>query len=161
LRFTLANRSIGQPYTTLGVFLIDQWRQIGVTVEQQMLETATYFNTMSSGNFAAVVDFSTDFVDEPSVQWVKYVSSDRSALNYSRGVDRTIDALFERQRLEREPAARAPILRQMEARMAEEARMIPLFYYQRIVPMRSSVHGWTVTPTYLINQDLATIWLDR
>jgi peptide/nickel transport system substrate-binding protein len=161
LRFTLSNRSIGQPYTTLGVFLIDQWRQIGVTVEQQMLETATYFNAMSSGNYAAVVDFSTDFVDEPSVQWVKYVSSDRSALNYSRGIDRTIDALFERQRLEREPAARAPILRQMEARMLEEARMIPLFYYQRIVPMRASVHGWTVTPTYLINQDLATIWLDR
>jgi peptide/nickel transport system substrate-binding protein len=161
LRFTLANRGIGQPYTALGVFLIDQWRQVGITVEQQMLETATYFNAMSSGNFEAVIDFSTDFVDEPSVQWVKYLSSDRSALNYSRAVDRTVDALFERQRLERDPAARMPILRQMEARMLEEARTVPLFYYQRIVPMRAAVHGWTVAPSYLINQDLASIWLDR
>src|SRR5262249_34312447 len=33
LTFTLTNRNVAMPYTPVGVFLIDQWRQIGVNVK--------------------------------------------------------------------------------------------------------------------------------
>jgi peptide/nickel transport system substrate-binding protein len=31
----------------------------------------------------------------------------------------------------------------------------------RIVPYHSYVKGWTVNPSHYVNQDLATIWLDK
>ena len=37
--------------------------------------------------------------------------------------------------------------------------MVPWWY--RIVPYRSYVKGWKISPSHFINQDLATIWLDK
>jgi peptide/nickel transport system substrate-binding protein len=34
LSFTLLNRATPMPYEPLGIWLIDQWRQIGITVKQ-------------------------------------------------------------------------------------------------------------------------------
>ena len=42
LSFTFTNRNVAMPYTPVGVFLIDQWRQIGVTVQHEQLETRLY-----------------------------------------------------------------------------------------------------------------------
>ena len=35
LKFQLLNRSVPMPFSPVGIFLIDQWRQIGVTVEPE------------------------------------------------------------------------------------------------------------------------------
>src|SRR5258705_12663601 len=51
LKFTLHNRNLAMPYTPAGVFLVDQWRQIGVTVEHKQYDTAPYLATMSSRNY--------------------------------------------------------------------------------------------------------------
>jgi peptide/nickel transport system substrate-binding protein len=36
-----------------------------------------------------------------------------------------------------------------------------LLLWRRIVPYRSFVKGWKVSPSYYVNQVLATIWLDK
>ena len=36
LKFTLLNRGVDQPYTIVGTWLIDQWKQVGVTVDQKV-----------------------------------------------------------------------------------------------------------------------------
>ncbi len=36
-----------------------------------------------------------------------------------------------------------------------------LLWRYRIVPYRSYVKGWKVSPSHYVNQDLATIWLDK
>ncbi|MBI1774787.1 MAG: ABC transporter substrate-binding protein [Proteobacteria bacterium] len=161
LSFKLANRSIAQPYGPLAVYLIDQWRQIGVTVEQVSLETAAYFNTLANGTFDVAVEFQTDYIDDPSVQWTKYLSHDRSNANSARYIDREVDSLFDRQRRAGDAAERRQLLRQLEARVIEQGYWAPLFWYQRIVMHGEAVKGWRVTPSYLINQDYATIWLAR
>ena len=40
LTFKLTNRNVAMPYTPVGVFLIDQWRQIGVTVQARAARDA-------------------------------------------------------------------------------------------------------------------------
>jgi hypothetical protein len=40
LKFKLINRNINHPFTPLGVFVIDQWRRIGVTAEHQQLDVS-------------------------------------------------------------------------------------------------------------------------
>ena len=42
-----------------------------------------------------------------------------------------------------------------------EAHEIFLLWRYRIVPYRSYVKGWKVSPSHYVNQDLATIWLDK
>src|SRR5690606_33720555 len=53
LKFKLMNRNVAMPYTPVGVFLIDQWRQIGVTTEHEQPETAAYISNLRNGNYEA------------------------------------------------------------------------------------------------------------
>ena len=42
-----------------------------------------------------------------------------------------------------------------------EAHEFPALWWNRIVVHRSYVKGWKISPSHFVNQDLATIWLDR
>ena len=44
---------------------------------------------------------------------------------------------------------------------ATEAHDPFLLWWYRRVPLRSYVHGWKISPSHYINQDLATIWLSE
>src|SRR5690606_20833919 len=67
LKFTLWNRNLAMPYTPAGVFLVDQWRQIGVQVEHKQSDTAPYIAAMRSGNYEVAIDFSNLFNDDPTL----------------------------------------------------------------------------------------------
>ncbi|MEJ0071873.1 MAG: ABC transporter substrate-binding protein [Pseudomonadota bacterium] len=103
LTLKLTNRNIDAPYTPVGVLLIDQWRRIGVAAEHQQLETQLYQAALRSGNYDAAIDFSCDFTDEPDLQLAKYISADRSPVNYGGYIDRTLDELYEKQKRATDP----------------------------------------------------------
>ncbi len=48
-----------------------------------------------------------------------------------------------------------------ETRARYQAHEIFLLWWYRIVPYRSYVKGWKISPSHYLNQDLATIWLDK
>ncbi len=64
LKFTLWNRNLAMPYTPAGIFLVDQWRQIGVEVEHKQSDTAPYLAAMNAGNHDVAIDFSNLFMDD-------------------------------------------------------------------------------------------------
>ena len=43
----------------------------------------------------------------------------------------------------------------------DQAHELFVLWQHRIVPHRSYVKGWKIGPSFYVNQDLATIWLDR
>ena len=43
----------------------------------------------------------------------------------------------------------------------DETHEIMTLWWYRIVPHRSYVKGWKISPSHFVNQDLATIWLDK
>ncbi len=45
--------------------------------------------------------------------------------------------------------------------MDTQAHAMMLLWWYRIVPYRSYVKGWKISPSHFINQDLSTIWLDK
>jgi peptide/nickel transport system substrate-binding protein len=161
LTFKLMNRTIAQPYTTAGIFLIDQWRQIGVNVEHVQQETSPYFAAINSGNFDVVVDFSNLFMDEPTLALAKYVSFDRAPENRSRAVDRELDALFDQQRQTLDVTARRNLLRQFETRALTQAYQVPLLWWHRIIATNQSLNGWVMSPSHTLGQDLAAVWLNQ
>jgi peptide/nickel transport system substrate-binding protein len=102
------------PYTPVGVFLIDQWRQIGVTAEHEQPETRAYMANLRGGNYEVGMDFNCDAVDDPNLQLAKYISADKSAINYGRYNDRKLDDLYERQKRELDHGKRYALLREFE-----------------------------------------------
>src|SRR5262249_5134258 len=50
LSFTFKNRGVPQPYEPLGIWLIDQWRQIGVNVKQEGVEASAYHPMLKRGD---------------------------------------------------------------------------------------------------------------
>ena len=49
LKFTLANRGVDQPYTIVGTWLIDQWKQVGITVDQKVEATGPFYASLENG----------------------------------------------------------------------------------------------------------------
>src|SRR6476469_6124825 len=97
LKFVLWNRNLAMPYTPAGIFLVDQWRQIGVEVEHKQSDTAPYLAALASGNYEVAIDFSNLFNDDATLALTKYLSHDKNPLNLSRANDSELDKLFEQQ----------------------------------------------------------------
>jgi peptide/nickel transport system substrate-binding protein len=161
LAFRLVNRSRVTPYTSFGVFLIDQWRQIGVAAEHQELETASWQNARESGNFDAMIEAVAEHSDDPSTLLVHYVSSGRSPINYSGSSDPVVDTLFDRQQRTLDREARRKIVRELDRRLLDEANFLPVFWANRIIPLAAEVHGWYIMQSHFLGQDLRDVWLSR
>jgi peptide/nickel transport system substrate-binding protein len=161
LKFTLWNRNLAMPYTPAGIFLIDQWRQIGVTVEHKQSDTGTYLATMNAGNHDVAIDFSNLFMDDSSLGLAKYLSLDRAPENRSRSKDSELDSLFDQHMRERDPEKRKALIRAFEKRLFEQAYQQPLLWWHRIVPSHKVVMGWKMSPSHNLGSDLAEVWLDQ
>ena len=159
LHFTLTNEAVPNPFATIGIYAIDQWRQVGVTVEQNTLEASRWNAARLGGNFDVVVDFVAEFVDEPSVQFTHYLSHDLAPDNVSRAIDRTLDDLYERQLRATDLAERAKLVHAFEERVLREAYVAPVSWGYRITPLAAKVMGYITTPSHFLNQDLAEVWL--
>jgi peptide/nickel transport system substrate-binding protein len=158
--FTLKNRTVREPYEVTGVYVIDQWRQIGLNVTHVTLDEGPYFNDLRQGNYDAGIDFTCDYMDEPDLQLLKYLSAEKSPINYSKYNDSVLDDLYDKQTRTIEPKERAKLLRQFEKRaLDEKAYQFPVLWWQRIVPHSTKVKGWKITPSHYVNQDLRDVWL--
>ena len=123
-------------------------------------EGGPYFNDFRQGNYEAGIDFTCEFMDEPDLYLLKYLSSDKSPINYSRYKDDTLDELYERQSRMLDPKDRLPLLRQIERRaIGEQSYQFPVLWWQRIVPHSSKLKGWKIGPSHYVNQDLRDVWL--
>ena len=160
--FTLKNRNVKEPYEIAGVYVIDQWRQIGLNVNHVQQEEGPYFNDFRQGNYDAGIDFQCDFMDEPDLQLFRFVSSDKSPINYSRYSDSVLDDLYERQSRATDKLERLKLLRQFEKRVLDEkVYQFDLLWWQRIVPHWAKMQGWKITPSHYVNQDLRDVWLSE
>jgi peptide/nickel transport system substrate-binding protein len=163
LAFTFTNRNVAMPYTPVGVFLIDQWRQIGVNVKHEQLETRLYLAAQQRDNptYDAALDFNCDFMDEPNLQLQKYLSHDRAAINYAQQTDRVLDELFDKQSGELDKKKRYALLREFEKRALDQAYTVPTIWWHRIIVHHQVMKGWHITPSHYVGQDLSDVWLDQ
>jgi peptide/nickel transport system substrate-binding protein len=159
--FTLLNRGIPMPYEPVGIWLLDQWRQVGLTVKQELPETAKYFADIRAGSFEVAVDFQCGYIVEPDLDLYKFQSQEISQANYGRYTDKTLDDLYVRQSRATDPEERKRLIRAFERRLLEEeAHYIQTLQWHRIVPHSARLRGWTISPSHYLNQQLDTVWLE-
>ncbi len=159
LTLKLVNRNIADPYTSAGVFLVDQWRQIGVTVEHAQVDVGALTTAMRSGTFDAIIDFLGENVDDPSIALARNISADVSTYNPSRFIDRKIDGLYAKIDSTFDATERRKALREFERHFLTEAYQVPFLWLNRTVGLSSKVKGFLMTPTHFVNQDLGGLWL--
>ena len=158
--FTFKNRGIPQPYETVGIWLIDQWRQIGLNVRQETIEASAQVNVLRRGDFDVAMDAQCSFVVEPDIDAQKFQSAGISDNNYGRYKDPVLDDLFLKQARAMDPEERKRHLRAFEKRLLdEEIHYIYTLQWHRIVPHSAKLRGWTITPAHYLNQQLDAVWL--
>jgi peptide/nickel transport system substrate-binding protein len=161
LKFTLHNRNLAMPYTPAGIFLVDQWRQIGVEVDHKQYDTAPYLATMNAGNHEVAIDFTNLFMDDSSLGLAKFLSLDRAPENRSRSKDPQLDKLYDDHLRERDVEKRKGLIRAFEKRLFEQAYQQQLLWWHRIVPTHKVVMGWKMSPSHNLGADLAEVWLNQ
>ena len=163
LKFTFHNRGVDQPYKIVGTWMIDQWRQVGIQADQWVQPTGPFYaNLRKKKDFDVTMDFNCQAVVNPLLDVVKFVSDDISGNQYAGFTDREMDKMFDAMNRSADPAEQRRIMRAFEKRaLDEEALQFVTLWWYRIIPHRSYVKGWKVSPSHYLNQDLSYVWLDK
>ncbi|MDX2159415.1 MAG: ABC transporter substrate-binding protein [Hyphomicrobiaceae bacterium] len=161
LEFKFLNRSGIESYTTGGIYAIDQWRRAGVKAAHEQLETKLYLDNLAKGNFDVAMEFISDYLDDPTQNFVKFLSKKLTPLGYAGHEDAKIDELYDKQRRTLDPIERTRIARELDTYVLTTAYSVPFLWTQRIVVMPRKVQGWHMTPTHYLSQDLVDVWLNQ
>jgi peptide/nickel transport system substrate-binding protein len=162
LSFEMLNRGVDQPYKYIGTFVVDEWSKIGLKVNQKVVPSGPWFESMRTGNFDVTMEANCQSVVNPVLDVGKYLPHTVYTENYGNYEDQPEIDLYEKMLHEPDAAKQRGLMREFEKYVLHtQAHELPMIYWYRIVPYRSYVKGWKISPSHFLNQDLAMIWLDK
>jgi peptide/nickel transport system substrate-binding protein len=162
LSFELLNRNVDQPYKYVAAFVIDEWSKIGLKVNQRVIPTGPFYEALRNGQFEVTVDFNCQGVVNPPLDTAKFLPRTIYPENYGQYDDDKEVELYNKMLHEADPQKQRAAMREFEKYVLDtEAHEIVTPWWYRIIPHRSYVKGWKISPSHYLNQDLATVWLDR
>ncbi len=162
LKFELLNRNVDQPYKYVAAFVIDEWSKVGLHVTQKVLPTGPFFEALRTNNFDVTVDFNCQSVVNPPLDVGKFLPHTVYTENYGNYEDQAEIDLYDKLLHEADPAKQRVVMREFEKYVLDtQAHEIVTPWWYRIIPYRSYLKGWKISPSHYINQDLATVWLDK
>src|SRR5215472_15312309 len=160
LSFELLNRSVDQPYKYVGTWLVDEWSKVGLHVTQRVMPTGPELEALRSGNFDVALVANCHGVPNPLLDVQTFLPNYAAAYGYSE--DQAELDLYDKMLRETDFAKQRGLMREFEKYVVDEqAHQIWVLWWYRIVPYRSYVKGWKISPSHYLNQDLATVWLDK
>jgi peptide/nickel transport system substrate-binding protein len=150
-------------YEPQAIWLIDQWRQIGLNVNQKILEVGAYYKLMRGGDFKLGMHYISEYMSDPDLLFLIFLSSDKSPSNFGRYTDRVLDDLYLKQSMAMDPAERRKLSHQFQKRvMSDMAYSFPVSgWTQRIVLHTAKLKGWNALPHHFLNLDLGDAWLEK
>ena len=162
LTFELLNRNVDQPYKYIATWVIDEWSKVGLHVTQRVLPTGPFFDALRNNTFDVTVDFNCQGLVNPLMDVGKFLPHSVYTENYGNYEDQKDIDLYQALLHETDPARQRIRMREYETYVLDtQAHMYMMPWWERIVPMRSYVKGWKISPSHYVNQDLATLWLDK
>ncbi len=161
LKLKLHNRTLNEPYTPMGVLLIDQWRRIGVTVEHSQVETTPYFGNLVDGKFDVALYPVTVPADEVTAQHQSYITNAKSPNSYARHTDKKLDDLWEEQARTLDPVKRKALVHAFEKHLLTENYYLNVNWWQRIIVHHKRIKGWNFSASHFQGNDLVGVWIDQ
>ena len=161
LTVKLFNRTVSEPYTPAGIFVINEWRKIGVTAEHVQVETRTYFDSLVAGNFDVAIWPLTEPADDPTTLLYGFITNKASTLSYSRHNDSKLDELFERQLRTLDVGERLRLVQEADRYALTQAYSVPILWWNRIIVHDKKIKGWTMSPSHFQGTNLVDVWIDQ
>jgi peptide/nickel transport system substrate-binding protein len=159
-KVVLKNRNIKLPYQDFAVFVIQEWRKIGVEAEHRPLETAAWFaDGRDTGNFELMVFPPVEFMDDPDLWLSIYTKGD--SRNWGRIDDPKLEDLYARQTRTLDPGERKKLVNEFEKIVLENADYIPGLWWTRNLVQWAKVKNYVAPPNYYSNQKLQDVWLSE
>jgi peptide/nickel transport system substrate-binding protein len=156
----MKNRNVKLPYQDLAVYVIQEWRKIGIEVEHRPLETATWFvDGRDTGNFELFLQPTVEFMDDPDQFLNRYTTG--ASANYGRFSDPVLDDLFSRQARTIDVNERRKLVIELQKRVLEQAYYMPGLWWTRRVVHLSKVKNYVAPPSHYTNQKLQDVWLSE
>lgn len=157
LKLTMVNASI---FSFLGVFVVDQLRQIGVTVDHRVVPGPQLYARRTSGDYELILDNALEYLDDPTAQLSYFVPFKDNPSNMSRSNDTKFLELYRAQAQELDPVARAARVKELEAYLMDQAYVLPLFWQDWRRVISSDLVGLEKPmPSPYLKIDLADLWL--
>lgn len=148
-RFTLLFKtSQNEQARRVAEVLQQQWREVGVGVEIRTYEWGTFYADIKAGNFQLY-----------TLQWVGITDPDfyydvfhsasvpPAGANRGRYINPEVDRLTEEGRRTLDPARRRRIYQRVQAIVAEDLPMLPLWHPMNVVVTASRVQGFRLSPS--------------
>jgi peptide/nickel transport system substrate-binding protein len=160
LKIVLKNRNVRLPYQDFAVFLIQEWKKIGIEAENRPLETAAWFaDGRDTGSFEAIVSPGVEYMDDPDVMLNRYVFGDPN--NWGRFNDPALADLFSRQARSLDPAERKKLVAEIQRIVLGNAYYLPGLWWTRRVVHWAKVKNYVAPPNHYSNQKLQDVWLSE
>jgi len=162
LSFELLNRDLDQPFKYVGTWLVDQWSKIGLNVTQRIVPVGPWFEAMRNGSFDVTLEGNCQSVINPVLDVQKYLPRSVFTENYGNFEDQHEINLYQKVLRETDLPKQRALMRDFEKYVLDDqSHELFLLWQHRIVPHRSYLKGWKISPSFYVNQDLSTVWLDR
>ncbi|MGH7331815.1 MAG: ABC transporter substrate-binding protein [Candidatus Rokuibacteriota bacterium] len=159
-KVVLKNRNIKLPYQDWAVYVIQEWRKIGIEAEHRPLETATWYaDGRDTGNFELMVYPAGAYVDDPDQLLYQYVTG--SPQNWGRFSNPAIDDLYSRQSRTLDPVERRKLVIEIQKIILDHAYHMPGLWWTRNVVHWAKVKNWVAPPSHFTNQKLQDVWLSE
>src|SRR5216117_2577239 len=157
-KVVLKNRNVRVPYVDFGVFVIQEWRKIGIEAEHRPLETAAWFaDGRDQGNFEVIVNGIFGYNDGSDFFLERYTTG--SPQNWARFSNAAIDDLYARQARAIDPAERRKLVIELQKIVLENAYHMPGLWWARNIVHWAKVKNWVAPPSHFTNQKLQDVWL--
>ena len=139
------------PRAKLAAYLQQQYRQLGIEIEANGLETTTYFDEVSRGNFDLSLGTWWGGSIDPHFAAKGQLVSDGEQ-NVTRFSNERVDGLFRQAASELDPIKRKALYDELQRLVSEELPSLYLYVARSFTPMSKSVGG--VQPNKLDALDL-------
>ncbi|ODT67026.1 MAG: hypothetical protein ABS75_25955 [Pelagibacterium sp. SCN 63-23] len=141
-----------------GVFLQDQLAKVGIKVNLDPQEAATYSESQKAKAYDVHGGNLSIAVDDPDAIFGNQVVSGAGG-NYSQIADPAIDALFLAQSQELDPAKRKAMSNELEAMVLSQYLVYPVAYSFRFLGTRKDVHDYVLHSQTNNNRRMAGMWI--
>ncbi len=161
--FKLNNRNTDQPYKFVATYLIDQWRQVGLNVEQVVFPTSAFWEMLLQDppQYDVTMNFNCQSIVNPTTDIQRFISNDRTDSNNGHYIDRKLDQLYDAELREPDFAKQKKLVNEFERYLNEQAYYLTTLWWHRIVLHSPKVQGWVITPAHFLNQQLEVVWLKQ
>ena len=159
-KVVLKNRNVKLPYQDWAVFVIQEWKKIGIEAEHRPLETAAWFaDGRDTGNFELMIQPAGAFIDDPDQLLNPFATG--SPQNWGRFANPGIDDLYARQARALDPAERRKLVIELQKIVLQNVYYMPGLWWTRNVVHWAKVKNYVAPPSHFTNQKLQDVWLSE